>query len=69
MGATCAGNRARGGLGRAGCRLRDRFLQRHCDAAAEVAAHVRAAADGCTALRDNLWQSVDGKVATASRDR
>jgi hypothetical protein len=42
-----------------------RFLQRHCDAAAEVAAHVRAAADGCAALRDNLWQSVDGKVATA----
>jgi hypothetical protein len=42
-----------------------RFLQRHCDAAAEVAAHVRAAAEGCAALRDNLWQSVDGKVATA----
>ena len=42
-----------------------RFLQRHCEAAAELAAHVRAAAEGCTALRDNLWQSVDGKVATA----
>jgi hypothetical protein len=42
-----------------------RFLQRHCDAAAEVAAHVRAAAEGCAALRDSLWQSVDGKVATA----
>jgi hypothetical protein len=42
-----------------------RFLQRHCDAAAELAAHVRAAAEGCAALRDNLWQSVDGKVATA----
>jgi hypothetical protein len=41
-----------------------RFLQRHCDAAAELAAHVRAAAEGCAALRDNLWQSVDGKVAT-----
>jgi hypothetical protein len=42
-----------------------RFLQRHCDAAAAVAAHVRAAAQGCAALRDNLWQLVDGKAATA----
>jgi len=42
-----------------------RFLQRHCDAAAQVAAHVRAAAEDCAALRDNVWQSVDGKVATA----
>lgn len=42
-----------------------RFLQRHCDAAAEVAAHVRAAADGCAVLRDNLWSLVDGKAATA----
>jgi hypothetical protein len=42
-----------------------RFLQRHCDTAAEVAAHVRAAAEGYAALRDNLWQLVDGKVATA----
>lgn len=42
-----------------------RFLQRHCDAAAEVAAHVRAAAEGYTTLRDNLWQQVDGKAATA----
>lgn len=42
-----------------------RFLQRHCDAAAAVAAHVRAAADGCAALRDNLWQLVDSKAATA----
>ncbi len=42
-----------------------RFLQRHCDVAAEVAAHVRAAADGYAALRDKLWQLVDGKAATA----
>jgi hypothetical protein len=42
-----------------------RFLQRHCDTAAEVAARVRAAADGYAALRDKLWQLVDGKAATA----
>ena len=42
-----------------------RFLQRHCDAAAEVAAHVRAAAEGYAALRDNLWRMVDRKAATA----
>lgn len=42
-----------------------RFLQRHCDIAAEVAAHVRAAAEGYVALRDKLWQLVDSKVATA----
>jgi hypothetical protein len=42
-----------------------RFLQRHCDVAAEVAAHLRAAADGCATLRDNLWEIVDGKAATA----
>jgi hypothetical protein len=42
-----------------------RFLQRHCDTAAEVAAHVRAAADGYAALRDKLWQLIDGKAATA----
>lgn len=41
-----------------------RFLQRHCDAAEEVAAHVRAAAERCATLRDDLWQAVDGKVAT-----
>jgi hypothetical protein len=41
------------------------FLQRHFDAAAEVARRVRAAADVCAALRDNLWQLVDDKVATA----
>jgi hypothetical protein len=42
-----------------------RFLQRHCDAAAEVAAHARAAADGYAALRDKLWQLVDSKAAAA----
>jgi hypothetical protein len=42
-----------------------RFLQRHCDAAAQVAARVHAAADGYAALRDKLWQLVDGKAATA----
>jgi len=41
-----------------------RFLQRHSDAAAQVAAHVRAAAQSCAALRDDVWQSVDGKVAS-----
>jgi hypothetical protein len=43
-----------------------RFLRRHSDAAAEVAAHVRAAAEGCAALRDNVWQAVDGKVASTT---
>lgn len=42
-----------------------RFLRRHCDAAAEVAAHVRTAAERCGTLRDELWQLVDGKAATA----
>jgi len=41
------------------------FVRRHCDAAAEVAAHVRAATSACSALRDDVWRSVDGKVATA----
>ncbi|WP_292992022.1 hypothetical protein [Mycobacterium sp.] len=41
------------------------FLRRHCDTAAQVAGHVRAAAERCAALRDELWQTVDGKVATA----
>jgi hypothetical protein len=43
-----------------------RFLQRHCDAAAQLAARVRAAADGYAMLRDNLWQMIDGKAATAT---
>ncbi len=42
-----------------------RFLRRHSDAAAEVAAHVRVAAEDCAALRDDVWQAVDGKAATA----
>ena len=42
------------------------FLQRHCDTAAEVAVHVRGAADSYAALRDSLWQVVDGKAATAA---
>ncbi len=49
----------------AGADSATRFLQRHCDAAAQLAAQVRAAADGYAALRDNLWQTVDGKAATA----
>jgi hypothetical protein len=42
-----------------------RFLQRHCDVAAEVAAQVGAAAEQYAALRDDVWKSVDGKVANA----
>ena len=41
------------------------FLQRHCDAANAVATEVRAAAQRCESLRDNLWHLVDIKVATA----
>jgi hypothetical protein len=43
-----------------------RFLQRHCDIGAEVAAQVRAAAESYGALRDKLWQLVDSKAATAA---
>jgi hypothetical protein len=42
-----------------------RFLQRHCDAGNVVAAEVRAAAQRCESLRDNLWFLLDSKVATA----
>lgn len=42
-----------------------RFLERHCDAANTVATEVRAAAQRCESLRDNLWYLVDSKVATA----
>ena len=42
-----------------------RFLQRHCDVAAEVAARVGAAAEHYAGLRDEVWKSVDGKVANA----
>jgi len=48
----------------AGAESATRFLQRHCDAAVEVAERVRAAADGYAALRDNLWQLVDRKATT-----
>ncbi len=41
------------------------FLQRHCDNAAQLAAHVRAAAEEYAVLRDTLWQLVDRKAATA----
>ena len=41
------------------------FLQRHCDAANMVATEVRAAAQRCESLRDNLWYLLDSKVATA----
>ena len=41
------------------------FLQRHCDTANAVATEVRAAAQRCESLRDNLWYLVDSKVATA----
>lgn len=41
-----------------------RFLQRHCDAANAVATEVRAAAQWCESLRDNLWHQLDAKVAT-----
>jgi hypothetical protein len=40
------------------------FLQRHCDAANLLCSEVRAAAQRCESLRDNVWQLVDGKVAT-----
>jgi uncharacterized protein YukE len=40
------------------------FLRRHHDASAAAAAAVRSAADALAGLRDDLWQVVDGKVAT-----
>ncbi|WP_205876524.1 hypothetical protein [Mycobacterium camsae] len=42
------------------------FLRRHCDIADGVVAEVRAAAQRCEALRDNLWHLVDAKVATTT---
>ncbi|HWS93801.1 MAG TPA: hypothetical protein VN306_15325, partial [Mycobacterium sp.] len=42
-----------------------RFLQGHVDAGYTVATEVRAAAQRCESLRDNLWYLVDSKVATA----
>ncbi len=41
------------------------FLQRHCDAANVIATEVRAAAQRCESLRDNLWYLLDSKVGTA----
>jgi hypothetical protein len=41
------------------------FLQHHCDEASVLATEVRAAAQRCESLRDNLWFLVDSKVATA----
>ncbi|GFG97634.1 hypothetical protein [Mycobacterium timonense] len=41
------------------------LLQRHCDTADAVATELRAAAQRCESLRDNLWHLVDSKVATA----
>ena len=42
-----------------------RALQRHCDAGNTAATELRAAAQRCESLRDNLWYLVDSKVATA----
>jgi hypothetical protein len=41
------------------------FLNRQCDAAAQVVAWVRTAAEAYAELRDTLWQLVDGRAATA----
>jgi hypothetical protein len=41
------------------------FLHRHGDASAAAAAAVRTTADALATLRDNLWHTVDGKVAAA----
>lgn len=41
------------------------FMQRHCDTAGALITEIRAAAQRCESLRDNLWQLVDAKVATA----
>ncbi|BCZ20755.1 hypothetical protein [Mycobacterium senriense] len=40
------------------------LLQRHCDTADAVATELRAAAQRCESLRDNLWYLVDSAVAT-----
>jgi hypothetical protein len=41
------------------------FLERHCRAGETVAANVAVAAERCAALRDDLWQLIDAKAATA----
>lgn len=41
------------------------LLQRHCDTAEALATELRAAAQRCKSLRDNLWYLIDAKAATA----
>lgn len=41
------------------------FLQRHCDTANAIATEIRAAAQRCESLRDNLWRMLDEKVTAA----
>ncbi len=48
-----------------GADLSREFLRRHGDASAAAAAAVRTTADALATLRDNLWHTVDGKVAAA----
>ena len=48
-----------------GADLSREFLRRHGEASAAAAAAVRKTADALAALRDNLWHTVDGKVAAA----
>ncbi len=43
----------------------EEFTDRHCAAGEAVAGALRAAAEACEALRDRLWQLVDGKVDAA----
>ena len=45
--------------------LSHEFLRRHGEASAAAAAAVRTTADALATLRDNLWHTVDGKVAAA----
>lgn len=40
------------------------LLQRHCDTGDSVVTELRAAAQRCESLRDNLWYLVDSEVAT-----
>ncbi|TDK98804.1 hypothetical protein EUA02_08515 [Mycobacterium paragordonae] len=42
------------------------FLRRHCEIAGAVVTEVRAAAQRCESLRDNLWQLVDARAATTT---
>ncbi len=41
------------------------LLQRHCDTGDAVVTELRAAAQRCESLRDNLWYLVDSEVTTA----